>query len=93
VGWQDYRSIESIARESFLLAKSQVYDKARPRIQVIGTFVELQPRDCPTEAPKSIREIRVDGPRSYGENALDTVRMQLYKAGIRLAAMLNGIYT
>jgi hypothetical protein len=34
----------------------------------------------------------VDGPHSYGVKSLDVVRMQLYKGGIRLAAMLNAIY-
>jgi hypothetical protein len=33
--WQNYGSIESIAAESFSLAKSQVYGKARPRLPVI----------------------------------------------------------
>ena len=91
-GWQDYGSIEKIAAESFHLAKSQVYGKARPRLPVIATFVEVQPRYCSTEAPENLRAVHVDGPRSYGAASLDVVRRQLYRAGVRLAAMLNEIY-
>jgi hypothetical protein len=35
--------------------------------------------------------VQVDGPRSY-DGSLPVVRMQLYKGGVRLAAMLNAIY-
>ncbi|MGA3040782.1 MAG: S1/P1 nuclease [Bryobacteraceae bacterium] len=90
--WQDYVSIENIAGESFGLAKSQVYGKARPRLPVIPKFIDVQPRNCATEAPESLREVKVDGPRSYGAHSVDVVRMQLYKGGVRLAAMLNAIY-
>jgi hypothetical protein len=90
--WQDYGSIEQIAAESFELARSQVYGKARPRLPVIAAFVEVQPRYCATEAPESLRAVRVDGPRSYGAASLDVVEAQLYRAGVRLAAMLNKIY-
>ena len=64
--WQDYGSIDNIAAESFGLAKSQVYGKARPRLPVIPKFIEVQPRNCATEAPESLRDVKVDGPRSYG---------------------------
>jgi nuclease S1 len=90
--WQNYGSIEKIAAESFRLAKSQVYGKARPRIPVVPRFIEVQPRYCATEAPESVRRVVVDGPRSYGPATLDVVRMQLYRAGVRLAAMLNQVY-
>jgi len=90
--WQDYGSIEQIAAESFGLAKTQVYGKARPRLPVIPQFIEVQPRNCATEAPESLREVKVDGPRSYGAGAISVVRMQLYRGGVRLAAMLNAIY-
>ncbi len=90
--WEDYGNIDKIAAESFGLAKSQVYGKARPRLPVIPRFVEVQPRNCATEAPASLREVKVDGPRSYGAKSTGVVRMQLYKGGIRLAAMLNSIY-
>ena len=90
--WQDYGGIDKIAAESFDLAKSQVYGKARPRIPVISTFVEVQPRDCATQAPEGVRNVVVEGPRSYGAASLSVVRMQLYKGGVRLAAMLNQIY-
>ena len=92
-GWQDYGSIDQIAAESFKLAKSQVYGKARPRLPVIPKFIDVQPRNCATEAPESLREVKVDGPRSYGVNSVNVVRMQLYKGGVRLAAMLNAIYS
>jgi hypothetical protein len=90
--WQDYGSIENIAAESFALAKSQVYGKARPRLPVIPRFIDVQPRNCATDAPESLRSVKVDGPRSYGANSVDVVRKQLYKGGVRLAAMLNAIY-
>ncbi len=90
--WQAYGSIDKIAAESFKLAKSQVYGKARPRLPVIPKFIEVQPRNCATEAPESLRSVTVDGPRSYGAASLNVVRMQLYKGGVRLAAMLNAIY-
>jgi hypothetical protein len=90
--WQDYGSIDKIAAESFGVAKSQVYGKARPRLPVIPTFVDVTPRNCATDAPQSLRDVKVDGPRSYGPATLAVVRAQLYKGGIRLAAMLNAIY-
>jgi nuclease S1 len=90
--WQDYGSIEKIAAESFDVAKSQVYGKGRPRLPVIPKFIEVQPRNCATEAPESLRSVKVDGPRSYGAKSVDVVRVQLYKGGVRLAAMLNKIY-
>jgi hypothetical protein len=90
--WQDYGSIENIATESFRLAKSQVYGKARPRIPVIPNFIEVQPRYCATEAPESVRDVVVDGPLSYGAASLDLVERQLYRAAVRLAAMLDDIY-
>jgi predicted Zn-dependent protease with MMP-like domain len=91
--WEHYGSIEQIAAESFRLAKSQVYGKARPRVPLIHTFVEVVPRYCSTQAPENLREVQVDGPRSYGDSSLDLVRQQLYRAGVRLAAMLNSIYS
>jgi hypothetical protein len=60
---------------------------------VIDRFIEVQPRNCATEAPESLRDVKVDGPRSYGAGSVDVVRIQLYKAGVRLAAMLNAIYS
>jgi len=90
--WQNYGSIEDIAAESFRIARSQVYGRSRPRLPVVPRFVEVQPRYCSTEAPESIRSVKVNGPRSYGAGSLNVVRMQLYKGGIRLAAMLNATY-
>jgi hypothetical protein len=90
--WQNYGSVEKIAAESFELAKMQVYGKARPGIPVVPTFIEVDPRACATEAPEAVRRVRVDGLRSYGGRSLDVVRMQLYRGGVRLAAMLNAIY-
>ncbi len=90
--WQDYGSIENIAADSFEVAKSQVYGKARPRLPVIPKFIDVQPRNCATDAPETLRSVKVDGPRSYGAKSVDVVRMQLYKGGVRLAAMLNAIY-
>jgi hypothetical protein len=90
--WQDYGNIGRVAAESFGVARSQVYGKARPRLPVIPQFIELQPRNCATEAPESLRSVKVDGPRSYGAKSVDVVRVQLYKGDVRLAAMLNAIY-
>ncbi|HXM41462.1 MAG TPA: S1/P1 nuclease [Bryobacteraceae bacterium] len=90
--WQDYRTIDRIAAESFGVAKSQVYGKARPKLPVIPRFIDVQPRNCATEAPESLRDVKVDGPRSYGAASIGIVRAQLYKGGVRLAAMLNAIY-
>lgn len=90
--WQDYGTAEKIAAESFRLARSQVYAKSLPHIPIVGTFFDVQPRNCSTGAPASIRSVIVDGPRSYGNASLELVRSQLYRAGVRLAAMLNRIY-
>ncbi len=90
--WQNYGSVENIAAESFRLAKSQAYGKARPRIPVVATFVDVQPRYCATQSPESVRGVQVDGPRSYRNASLAVVESQLYRAGVRLAAMLNEIY-
>jgi len=91
--WENYGSPGKIAAESFGLAKSQVYGKARPRLPVIPRFVEVQPRNCASEAPESLTSVKVDGPRSYGAGSIKIVREQLYKGGVRLAAMLNAIYS
>jgi len=90
--WERYGSIDNIAADSFRVAKTQVYGKARPRLPVIATFIDVQPRNCSAEAPASLREVMVDGPRSYGAESINIVREQLYKGGVRLAAMLNAIY-
>jgi hypothetical protein len=90
--WQNYGSIEAIAAESWGLAKSQVYGKTKPRLPVIAKFIDVQPRNCATDAPESVRQVQVDGPRSFGAGSLKVVREQLYKGGVRLAAMLNATY-
>ena len=61
------------------------------RLSAVGVVEEVD--TCATEAPESLREVKVDGPRSYGANSVNVVRMQLYKGGVRLAAMLNAIYS
>ena len=90
--WRNYGSVERIAAESFQLARSQVYGKALPRIPAITKFIEVSPRACATAAPENVRTVLVDGLRSYPLRSLDVVRMQLYRGGVRLAAMLNAIY-
>jgi hypothetical protein len=90
--WQDYGSIEKIAAQSFQLARYRVYGRARPHIPVVDKFIEVHPRACATEAPVQVRRVRVEGRRSYRVRSLSVVRMQLYRGGIRLAAMLNAIY-
>lgn len=90
--WRKYGSVEAIAAESFRLALTEVYGKAHPAIPIVPKFIEVQPRACATDAPEAVRSVVVDGPVSYGNESLDVVRMQLYRAGVRLARMLNEIY-
>jgi hypothetical protein len=84
---------DQIATESFGIAKQNVYAKATPKIPTIHKFVDVSPRECKNEAPRSIQRVRVDGEASYDNDAtLQIVRQQLFKAGVRLAAILNRLF-
>ena len=82
-----------IAAESFQLAKEKVYAKAHPRIPTIGFFVDVSPKDCRSEAPPSIRRLKIDVEQSYdNDETLAMIRQQLYKGGVRLARVLNDLF-
>src|SRR5206468_4220699 len=84
---------DQIAIESFALAKQNVYGKATPKIPVIHKFVDVSPKECETQAPSSIRHVKVDAEASYDNDVThDIVRQQLFKAGVRLATILNRIF-
>ena len=84
---------DQIAAESFELAKDAVYAKAKPKVHIIHKFVDVTPKECANEAPASILHVRVDGDASYDNDATHSVvRLQLFKAGVRLAAILNRIF-
>lgn len=81
-----------IAAESFGLAKTVAYGQATPKIPVIPQFIELTPSQCTMLAPAQINSIVVDAKTSFDNPAtLQIVSQQLYKAGVRLAAMLNSL--
>ncbi len=82
-----------IARESFAHAKSDVYAKTTPAVPTIDHFVELHPAECHQKAPQEIRSVKVDGKQSFANTATKKlVREQLFKAGVRLGNVLNGIF-
>ena len=81
-----------IAAESFGLARTAVYAKAKPAIPVINKFIDVSVSQCQTQAPAQINAITVDAKASYDDPAtLNVIRQQLYKGGVRLAVFLNGI--
>jgi nuclease S1 len=81
---------DTIAAESFAIARTFPYGKAKPSIPVIDHFVDLTPSECKTKAPAEINALSVDAKTSFDNQAtLDEVREQLYKGGVRLAAVLN----
>ena len=48
---------------------------------------------CATQAPPDILMVTVDGPGSFdNELTKKLVREQLFKAGVRLAAILNAVF-
>jgi hypothetical protein len=81
---------DKMAAESFGIAQTVAYGKATPAIPVIDHFVDLSPSQCKTKAPPEIIAITVDSNASFNNQpTLDQVREQLYKGGVRLAAVLN----
>jgi len=82
-----------IAVESFRRAKIDVYGKARPAVPIIDHFVRVSPSSCSQDAPPEILAITVDGRASFDNAATKRlVREQLFKAGTRLAAILNTVF-
>src|SRR5262245_45611977 len=85
--------VAAMAGESFAVAKAKVYAKATPTVPTIDHFVQVSSRECPTDAPSEILAVRVNGPTSFGNE--DTTKLlpeQLFKGGLRLAAILNEIF-
>jgi hypothetical protein len=80
--------------ESFGVAKSDVYPKAKPVVvPVIDHFVDLTPSECATKAPAAIRALHVDGPASFNNAAtLTLVRERVFMAVVRLAAILGDMF-
>jgi hypothetical protein len=80
---------DAIAAESFEIAR-RVYQDAQPPIPIINRFVDVTPANCPSNAPPEINALVIDARASYDNPAtLLVVRQQLYKGGVRLAAILN----
>lgn len=83
-----------IAGESLSLAKTSVYGKTTPPVPTIDHFVQVSSRMCSAQAPAEILAVTVDGPGSFdNEGAKKLVREQLFKAGVRLAAILNAVFS
>jgi len=84
-----------IAGESFALAKDDIYPKSRPKaVGVIDHFVAVKPpQECAAKAPAEIRNASVDVRASFANPAAEKlVREQLFKAGVRLATVLNELF-
>jgi S1/P1 Nuclease len=83
-----------IAGEAFAFAKDNIYPQVKPTaIPVIDHFVDLRPSECGTKAPTEIRTATVNGPLSFSNDATQLiVRRQLYRAGVRLATVLNALF-
>jgi nuclease S1 len=81
----------AIATDSFNLAKTEVYARTKPVAAPIeSVFVDLRPDECSTRAPADILALDVDAPASYNNVAArKLVRERLFKAGIRLRAVLQ----
>src|SRR5262245_14606457 len=82
-----------IANESFGIGKADVYGKTMPLVPTIDHFVQVSSRQCEEQAPPEITMISVDGPGSFDNiQTKKLVREQLFKGGVRLAAILNDIF-
>jgi serine/threonine protein kinase len=85
--------VSQIANESFILAKNEVYGKTMPPVPTIDHFVQVSSKMCAAQAPSEILMVTVDGPGSFdNEHTKKLVREQLFKAGVRLAAILNAVF-
>jgi hypothetical protein len=83
-----------IADEGFAIAKNNLYAAVQPTpIPIIDHFVDLRPSECGTKAPVEIRSVVVNGPLSFSNDPTKLiVRRQLYRAGVRLANVLNALF-
>lgn len=81
-----------IAMESFQIARTNVYPRAVPAIPVIPQFFDARPGKCISTAPAAINAITIDARKSFqNPESLVIIRQQLYKGGVRLAAVLNAL--
>jgi hypothetical protein len=81
-----------IAAESFGLARTEAYGRAKPAIPVINKFIDVSPSQCKALAPPQLNAITIDAKGSYDNQVtLDVIRQQLFKGGVRLAALLNAL--
>jgi hypothetical protein len=81
-----------IAIESFQIARTNVYPRAVPAVPVIPQFFDARPGKCETTAPAAINGITIDARKSFqNPESLVIIRQQLFKAGVRLAAILNAL--
>ena len=79
---------ERIAADSFALA-ARIYETAG--IPTIPKFASFATSRCQQEAPPEILNARVDA-RVFEKDSDQLIRSQLYKAGTRLAEILNRIF-
>jgi hypothetical protein len=83
-----------IADEGFVIAKNNIYAAIEPTpVPIIDHFVDLRPAECGVKAPAEIRGVMVNGPLSFSNDPTRLiVRRQLYRAGVRLATVLNALF-
>ena len=83
---------QQIAGESFQIARAQVYPRATPPIPVVPQFFDARPGKCESTASPAINRITIDARKSFrNPETLVIIRQQLYKGGVRLAALLNAL--
>jgi hypothetical protein len=86
-------SPNDMAAETFAIAKD-MSKLGQPTIPVIDHFVDVNPAHCDQQAPPEINNLTIDARASYDKpQVLLIVRQQLYKGGVRLAAILNNLPT
>src|SRR5262245_54385744 len=69
------------------------YGKTTPSVPTIDHFMQVSSKMCAAQAPREILMVTVDGPGSFdNEHTKKLVREQLFKAGVRLAAILNAVF-
>jgi hypothetical protein len=78
------------AIESHGVALSKAYGLVRPQIKVMESQIGVN--DCKTEAPASVRSLKLKLSPAYFTQTAPVVEEQLMKAGARLANMLNTIW-
>lgn len=86
--------VSQIADEGFKIAKDNIYAAVAPTpIPIIDHFVDLRPAECGAKAPPQIQSVIVNGPLSFSNDPTKLiVRKQLYRAGVRLATVLNALF-